>query len=76
MISGSVHAQKKTIVSHTSTERQDTGPEIAQMERNIDPGKRDGSETTFQLDVSLSLLLFLHFSIARLHDLAELLDGE
>lgn len=46
------------------------------MERNIDPGKRDGSETTFQLDVSLSLLLFLHFSIARLHDLAELLDGE
>jgi hypothetical protein len=64
----------------TGTERQDPGPEVTRMERHVNTGKRNGGETTVELDIAvLKLLLVEGLLVALLDDIGEhlldLLDG-
>ena len=70
-------AQNATL---TCTERHDTGPEVATVERHVDTGERNGGETTLKLDASLRLLLLLRLLVARVDNLSkhrlDLVDSE
>ena len=80
-------SQKPTTVQNatlTCTERHDTGPEVARVERYVDAGERDGSIAALELEEAVLLLGLLDrldgLAVALVDDLAEhlldLLDGE
>ena len=64
----------------TSTERHDTSPEVARVERHINTRERDSGEATLELDVTFGLLELLCALEAGLDDvkqhLLDLLDAE
>ena len=68
------------IATLTSTERHDTSPEIARVERHVNTRKRNRGESTVELDMAFPFLLFLSAVKARLYNVAQhflnLLDGE
>ena len=64
----------------TCTEGQDTSPEVAGVEGDVNAGKRNSGEATLESDVTLLLLLLLRLRVARADDLTQhllhLVDGE